>query len=158
MLSWISYIYTFNEVIKAAGDLRKWRFHHVLMTELSLLSFLSASKVTELSLLHMFLGQKWAWWQFFVCHFKSAQWILFIFAVELIHVIVLILKRKNQSPLNYKLAETPMFLESDTSVTFVISDTQNFTQNCQKWQFCHLGYWIVKEIHFSRTDSFGMMR
>ena len=51
-----------------------------------------------------------------------------------------------------------MFLESDTSVTFVIFDSQNFTQNCQKWQFCHLGYWIVKEIYFSRTDSFGMLR
>ena len=82
--------------LQAAGDLRKWRFHHVLMTELSLLSFLLASKVTELSLLHMFLGQKWACWHFFVYHFKSAQWILFIFAVELIHVIILISKRKKR--------------------------------------------------------------
>ena len=42
----------------AAGGLRSCHFCNRLITELSLLSFLCVTEVTELSILHMFLGLK----------------------------------------------------------------------------------------------------
>ena len=81
------------------------------------------TEVTELSVLHMFLGLKLVLWRFFLCHLKSAKSIPSIFAVWLVHVIMFILERKTQWALDYKLALELIFLQSDRSVTFVISVT-----------------------------------
>ena len=108
-----------------ARRLRNFHFHHPLITELSLLSFLWLIEVTELSLLHMFFGLKLVHFLLFVCHSKSATWILFISSVQVVHVIILIAKQKTQCPLNYKWVLQPIFLKSDTSVTSIIAITQD---------------------------------
>ena len=115
----------------AAGGLRSCHFCHRLITKLSLLSFPSLTEVTVLSLLYMFFGLKSVPWQYFSCHFKSAEWILFITSVQLEHMTIFIAKQRTSCPLDYKWPFKLIFLQSDTSVTSVS------VRKWQKWQFCH---------------------
>ena len=105
----------------SAGGLRSCHFCHRLITKLSLLSFPSLTEVTVLSLLYMFFGLKSVPWQYFSCHFKSAEWILFITSVQLEHMTIFIAKQRTSCPLDYKWPFKLILLQSDTSVTSVTS-------------------------------------
>ena len=81
------------------GGLQKWQFCHRLVTELSLLSFLCVTEVTELSFLHMFFGAKLSIWQLFVYHQKSAIWNPLNFGTQLGNDITFTLIKKTGCPL-----------------------------------------------------------
>ena len=121
----------------AAESLPKWQFCHHQITELSLLSVLLVTEVTELSFLHMFLELKLVKWQFFFYCFKSAIWNPSIFFLQVGNVITYMQKKKKEMPLNSKAVKKHIFWKSDASVTSIISATSDIQQKFHKWQFCH---------------------